>query len=69
VLPHTATATIYLTFCSCIYRICSDTTRGKYEYGTKLQIITQLILSKFIAVYTKYVAKQHKENMNIEQQK
>jgi hypothetical protein len=32
-----------LLVCVYIYRICSDRTRGKYEYGTILQLIIQLI--------------------------
>ena len=34
---------LYLKFCSCIYVICSDRTWGKYEYGTILQLIIELI--------------------------
>jgi hypothetical protein len=34
---------VYLKFCSCIYRICSDRTGGEYGYGTILQLIIQLI--------------------------
>ena len=31
--------------------ICSDRTWGKYGYGTVLQLIIQLIYSKFIGIY------------------
>jgi len=37
------TVHINFTVCSCIYRICSDRTWGKYEYPTILQLIIQLI--------------------------
>jgi len=29
---------MHFTVCSCIYRICSNRTWGKYEYGTILQL-------------------------------
>jgi len=34
---------IYFKVCSCIYRICSDRTWGKYEYGTILQLYFDIL--------------------------
>ena len=53
--------------CSCIYRICSDRTWGKYEYRTILQLIIQLINFKSVVVYTGYEVTEHEGNMNIGQ--
>ena len=52
----------YRLWYSCIYSICSDRTWGKYEYGTILQIVIQLI--HFVAVYTAYVVTENRKNMN-----
>ena len=45
-----------------MYRIYSDRTWWKYEYGTILQLI-QLIHFKVCTVYTGYVATEHEGNM------
>ena len=53
--------------CSSIYRICSDIKWGKYDYGTILQLIIQLIYFKSVAVYTGYVVTEYEGNMNMGQ--
>jgi hypothetical protein len=40
------TCRIHFKVYRCIYKICSNITWGKYEYGTILQFIIQLIYFK-----------------------